>query len=198
MAYPNFPKVGASAAPLLAGGPAGIAYGGISFGTNILSRIFETKSQRARLEKLREMMLANLRPYEARVQGYSFAPTSPEGFQMGRAAETAQEVVASQGVGGGSFTGPAVAAAVAPVQAQREQNLIRNAFDLAQAKNAIYAATQAPGYGEAFGGFLGDVSDFASNEFGNLQMRSEIERLLKQFPDLAPMLGYYLGAQGVG
>lgn len=169
--------------------PGPLFYGGLSFGANALSRFFSKRSERQMLDRLRKLQLAALSPWENKLRAYELAPTAAEGSMMGSSAEQALEQVAASGVGGGTFTGPAVLQAIAPIQAQRERNLLDEAFRLSQAKSSIYAGTSTPGYGSAFGGLMGDVSEFGSAEFGRIMQMRQLEDLLRKYPQLLSVLG---------
>jgi len=139
--------------------PITLALLGGSFGMKLGSALFGVGSERRRRDKLRHDMLANLAPLEAQVNQANFGPSQSEGSLAQSATSSVLSSLADRGVLQSSIAAPAVAAAVAPIEQQRQarrQGLIER---LTAAKNAIYGDTSMPGYGSAFADTLGQGGD---------------------------------------
>lgn len=154
---------------------------GAGAGLNLVGRVLDIRSERARQARLRRQALAALAPLEAEARLYEMAPTQAEGYAMGEAVNAAHSTLAARGVGDSSLTGPATARALAPFLLQRETNVHNRIRDLAAAKTSIYRDTAAPGYGQAVAGFLGDagglLAQIGGQEEGEARLLSMIERL---------------------
>ena len=130
-----------------------------SFGSNLLGSLFGIGSERKRRRRAREEGLQNLQPLESLLGQRQFGPTESEGNLMQVATNRTLSQLASQGVLNSSISAPAVAAAVAPIENQRQQRTQGLLERVVAARQAILSGTELPGYGAAFGQAFGEGGD---------------------------------------
>lgn len=123
-------------------------------------------SARRAAEKRRRRRLKALEPVEAQIQQMGFGPSQSEGRIEQAVTNRTLRSLARRGVLQSSFAPGEVAAAVAPIEEQRQARLQDARFRLAAAKEAIEADTDIPGTGAIFGETLGDVGGFLALRAG--------------------------------
>lgn len=123
------------------------------------------------MRDLRARLFASLSPLEALYQTRRLGPSQTEGDIMSAVTQRTLGGLAERGVLQSSVTAPAVAAAVAPIENQRQQRVQGLLERLVAARQSILEGTQAPGYGAAFGEALGQGGDLlaylAGQQYGN-------------------------------
>ncbi len=137
---------------LLAG--AGLA----KLGGNLIG----ARGREKRAKRLRAQLLATLRPQEAQLATMQFGQSQTDSDLSQGATANVLNDYAQRGILGSSYTAPAVAQAIAPIQERanaRRQGLMER---LAAAKQAIYANTDVPGTADAFGQTLGEFGGLLS------------------------------------
>lgn len=155
----------------------------VGIGLGALGDVFETGSERRRLEELRASLTNALGPLEAEARGARFGLSKTEGSLAQSATESTLGSLASRGVLQSSFAPGEVASAVAPFELRRQERLQDTERQLASAKAQIAGETSLPGFGAAFGTALGDVGGFLALRGGVEEgrkrgRRSRLERLL--------------------
>lgn len=139
---------------------------GLGLGANLLSGWIGGNAQRKREEKIRRMRLAALEPMILRLKQAQLGPSQSEGSVLNALVQQKLTELASRGVLGASNSGAQVAAAIAPVEARRQDRLDDLATRVAAAQQAIYAGEEAPGFGDAFAGTLGETGNILANIAG--------------------------------
>lgn len=158
---------------------------GVSIGANLLASYLKTRGERRRLKRLREAKMAALKPLEDVLSTRQYGLGQSEGNILRRVQSRTLGGLAQRGLLDSNVAAPAVAQAVAPVEAQHEERNQALMAQIAQMKSGIEGETSLPGYEEAFAGALGSTGDFASMYGARQQARqdydSETERMLQLF-----------------
>lgn len=131
---------------------------GIGLGANLLGGLASGSAERKRLKKQREEALTALRPLEALLKQRKMGLTESEGALARRLGGQATRGVAARlGTTNTTALAPAVFEAVAPIDLQRERDIMGLTQALTEAKLGIAGIPEGPGFWDAFGGALGDV-----------------------------------------
>ncbi len=141
--------------PALAIGP--LATLGIGFGAQLLGGLLRTGSERARLTELRAQLEEAIQPLEREAKQRRYGPSYEAGALTRRVTRNTLTGLSQRGVLDSSFSAPAVAEAVAPIEAMETARRFQSEERLAAAKTAIATGTSMPGYASAFGGSLEDA-----------------------------------------
>ena len=146
--------------------PGPLALLAIAGGAQLLGGIFKTQSERSRLQDLRGQLEAAIAPLEADARGRRFGSSQSTGSLTRRVTRNTLEGLGERGVLDSSFAAPAVAEAVAPIEAAETGRRLQSEERIASAKFAIAEGTSLPGFGSAFGGALEDLGSFLSLQAG--------------------------------
>ena len=148
------------------GGPAGAIGGGLLAQT--LGGLLKTNSERKRLEDLRAKLEEAILPLKQQAMNLRFGGSQASGSLTRRVTNNTLTDLGSRNVLDSSFAAPAVAEAVAPIEAAETDRRLASEERLAAAKFAIAEGTSLPGFGSAFGGALDDTGGLLAL-FGGLK-----------------------------
>ena len=150
---------------------------GGAIGARTIGGLFETGSERRRLERLRAELLREINKREAFLKFRAGVPGENFGNLLNRTLRRTRLSLAAGGLAGEGTVGPAaLAEATAPLVADENAELRRMSEALFSARMNVMSNTSLPGYGSAFGQAFGDTSDilgFLAGQglYGNKQMQ---------------------------
>ena len=125
----------------------------LKLGSNLLA----ARSAKKRRDKITKQRLDALRPAEDRFTQARIGPSQSEGSILQAITQRTLMSLAQRGVLQGSGAASEVAGAIAPAEAERQQQLDDMAFRLSAIKQSIYADGDVPGLGDAFAQTLGSA-----------------------------------------
>lgn len=158
------------------------------YGASNLLSTFSARRQAKEEEKRRRAALA---PLQAQRSQLGFGLTETQGNLAQAAERRSLGSLARRGVLSSSTAPGEVAAAVAPIEEQRQARLQDLDMRIASAHEQIAAETTPSGYGAAFGNALGEVGSF-------LALRAGMEAGRKRNQDFLQVLERLLQEEGPG
>lgn len=137
-------------------GPVGV---GVGLGANLLSGVLSAIGKKKQMARLERSQLEALRPLEGIAATRAFGPSQSSGALQQAVVNQTLGDLSSRGVLDSTIAAPAVAQAVAPIEAQRQRDLSSLLERISAAKQAIAENTSAPGLESAFAGTLGEAGN---------------------------------------
>lgn len=111
------------------------------------------------MKKLRADLLGYLQPLESALTTQQYGLSQSEGRVAQGVTQSTLQGLANRGVLQSSYSAPAVAQAVAPIEQRHQENLLDLLRSITAAKTQIAEGTSLPGYGGAFGESFGQGGD---------------------------------------